>query len=521
MLRAAGIAMLAFVAAFLLWAAYSALSNDGVRFTLTFEDCPVPDMSSYQALTLHGAGFEYEKKPGYECVLYEWFARALLDAELHMALTYRGYVQDLGCNGIGPNSDLKSKATELVAANQNWGCEERLIGVLSRNDPYGMPYPWALPKIQGKCYSKVVWDAAYWDLAGQFGSEGEKRRLLSVEANYDWARRLRVNGHVPSIVFEDADIGFRLAFRDGVDGRVFARLSISYPSAKGLLATDLLVANSYDPIMRFVFSEMKKAENRGRTISGRFEAGCLVYNSEGVVGKVYVDGQNEPVLSVQSCIRPTRQECIDLQSSADVPDEAYARQYELREVKFSPGLKRIGACAFAGCGMLCYGQGALQLPEGLENIGDGAFARCSHIRSVELPPSVTNLGAWAFAECSALRQVTLPSGLGEIPDGLFYRYHEQRSGLESVSIPATVRRIGKYAFASNTRLTEIELPESVEEIDNYAFFGCESLTNVVMHGKLKRIGEAAFWGCEKLKRPELPLSVELGEEAFGGWIPTP
>jgi hypothetical protein len=69
------------------------------------------------------------------------------------------------------------------------------------------------------------------------------------------------------------------------------------------------------------------------------------------------------------------------------------------------------------------------------------------------------------------------------------------------------------------RLTEIEFPESVEETDDYAFYCCESLTNVVIKGKLKRIGEAAFWGCEKLKRPELPSSVEIGEEAFGGWIP--
>ena len=64
------------------------------------------------------------------------------------------------------------------------------------------------------------------------------------------------------------------------------------------------------------------------------------------------------------------------------------------------------------------------------------------------------------------------------------------------------------------------MPESVEEIDDYAFYRCTALTNVVIKGgALKRIGEAAFWGCEKLKRPELSSSVEIGEEAFGGWIP--
>jgi hypothetical protein len=114
----------------------------------------------------------------------------------------------------------------------------------------------------------------------------------------------------------------------------------------------------------------------------------------------------------------------------------------------------------------------------------------------------------------------LPSNIGEIPDGLFYIHlHEDCSGLETAVLPTTVKRIGKYAFASNTRLTEIDLPESVEEIDDYAFYCCTALTNVVIRGKLKRIGEAAFWGCEKLKRPELPPSVEVGEEAFGSYVP--
>ena len=488
-----------------------------VRFTLTFEDRPIPDISSYQALSLHGAGFEYEKSASYGRALYRWFARALLANNLSMALTYRGYAQPVCRDGHAADLDLEATATEQAVANQVMGRKAgidvspyHLVGIISKVLPDGAPYFWNLPKIKGKCYSKVVWDAAYWDLVCQLGSEDEKRHILSVEADYDWGRRLRVNGHVPSIGFEKIDIGFRLVFRDGVEGPVFARLDVRYPNARGLFANDGLVYSSYDPIMRFVFSEMKKGENRGRTIDGRFD-------SFGVVDKVHVDGQDTPVLPVEISARPSRKPYFDLKN--DVPDETYAQQYELREVKFSSGLKRIGACAFAGCGMLCYGQEGLRLPTGLESIGDGAFAECDCIKEVEIPSSVTNLGAWAFARCSALRHVTLPSGISEISDGLFYRGNNE-SGLEDVAIPASVRRIGKYAFASNVRLTEIELPESVEEIDDYAFYRCESLTNVVIRGgALKRIGEAAFWGCEKLKRPELPASVEPGEEAFGGWIP--
>lgn len=518
--------MLALVAGYLLFCVIDLIiSPPGrIRFTLTFEDRPVPDISSYQALSLHGAGFDSHKNACQEDVLYEWFARALLANNLSMALTYRGYAQSQNRGSLSSEQDLKDRAAEFVIRTQTREHEvgshgrnfdgvslDRLIGVLSKVLPDGAPYPWVLPKIKGKCYSKVVWDATYWDLVSQHGSEDEKRHILSVEADYDWGRRLRVNGHAPSIGFEKIDIGFRLVFRDGVEGPVFARLDVKYPNARGLFANDGLVYSSYDPIMRFVFSEMKKGENRGRTIEGRFD-------SFGVVDKVHVDGQDKPVLPVEISARPSRKPYFDLKNAVYVPDEAYAQQYELREAKFSSGLKRIGACAFAGCGMLCYGQEGLRLPTGLESIGDGAFAECYRIKEVDIPATVTNLGAWAFARCSALRHVTLPSGISEISDGLFYRNNNQ-SSLEDVTIPAKVRRIGKYAFASNVRLTEIELPESVEEIDDYAFYCCESLTNVVIKGKLKRVGEAAFWGCEKLKRPELPSSVEIGEEAFGGWIP--
>ncbi len=481
-----------------------------VRFTLTFEDRPIPDISSYQALSLHGAGFDKHKNACQADVLYEWFARALLANNLSMALTYRGYAQAQNRGSLGPEHDLKDCATEFVVRTQTREHEvgshgrnfdgislARLIGVLSKVLPDGAPYPWVLPKIKGKCYSKVVWDAAYWDLVCQLGSEDEKRHILSVEADYDWGRRIRVNGHVPSIGFEKIDIGFRLVFRDGVEGPVFARLDVKYPNARGLFANDGLVYSSYDPIMRFVFSEMKKGENRGRTIEGRFD-------SFGVVDKVHVDGQDTPVLPVEISARPSRKPYFDLKN--DVPDETYAQQYELREVKFSSGLKRIGACAFAGCGMLCYGQEGLRLPTGLESIGDGAFAECHCIKEVEIPSSVTNLGAWAFARCSALRHVTLPSGISEISDGLFYRGNNE-SGLEDVAIPASVRRIGKYAFASNVRLTEIELPESVEEIDDYAFYRCESLTNVVIRGGG---GSQAHWRSRFLGMREAEASRAAG-----------
>ena len=358
-------------------------------------------------------------------------------------------------------------------------------------------------------YVLVVWDAAYWDLVGTLGTKEEKRQIMSVDAEYDKGKRFDCGGRVPSFGFSEFKTGFRLAFQDGIGGTVFARLHIEYPgsfwSHNWYAGHKLAEYYCHDPIIRFMFAELKKPENRGRTIAGTFKwktpVGCL-----------YVDGRKAPVLSVEAdgVIRNGESDIVNLSKAEVIPDAAYAKQEQLEWVRFSASLKKIGTRAFAECGMLGYGHGALKLPAGLEVVGDGAFAGCYDLSGIELPDSVTNLGVWAFAECSALRSAVLPSGLTEIPDGLFYQDRIQR-----IKIPNGVKRIGRYAFASNNLLTEVEFPEGMEEICDYAFYGCSGLTNVIVHGGLKRIGEAAFLKCGKLQRPSLPPSVEIGDWAFG------
>ena len=64
--------------------------------------------------------------------------------------------------------------------------------------------------------------------------------------------------------------------------------------------------------------------------------------------------------------------------------------------------------------MLGYGEGPLQLPEGLASIGEGAFRGAWHLTGVAIPDSVTNVGAWAFCECHGLQSVRFPKDLAEI-----------------------------------------------------------------------------------------------------------
>ena len=96
--------------------------------------------------------------------------------------------------------------------------------------------------------------------------------------------------------------------------------------------------------------------------------------------------------------------------------------------------------------------------EGITNIGAGAFINCTALNNVVIPQTVTNIGLSAFKRCGALTSISLPNHLTSLGNWCF-----QESGLTSLTIPATVRTLGKasiiYKMASLTDL--IVLPSAV------------------------------------------------------------
>ncbi len=50
--------------------------------------------------------------------------------------------------------------------------------------------------------------------------------------------------------------------------------------------------------------------------------------------------------------------------------------------------------------------------------------------------------------------------------------------ITSISLPASIENIGRYAFAYSA-ITTITIPAAVTEIYEYAFLGCDSLANVI------------------------------------------
>ena len=62
----------------------------------------------------------------------------------------------------------------------------------------------------------------------------------------------------------------------------------------------------------------------------------------------------------------------------------------------------------------------LVIPDGVTEIGEGAFEDCTSLTSVSIPSSVTYIGETAFRGCTSLASMTIPNSVTTIGDGAFY-----------------------------------------------------------------------------------------------------
>ena len=129
----------------------------------------------------------------------------------------------------------------------------------------------------------------------------------------------------------------------------------------------------------------------------------------------------------------------------------------------------------------------VNIPDGVEFIGGGAFSNCKSLTSVKIPGSVTAIGLDAFAYCTGLKTIDIPEGVKSISDDIdmWVSYSEAFAGctgLTSIDISEGAEKICDCAFSDCTSLTTINIPGSVKEIEDAAFDGCDSLEDIYFGG---------------------------------------
>lgn len=155
-----------------------------------------------------------------------------------------------------------------------------------------------------------------------------------------------------------------------------------------------------------------------------------------------------------------------------------------------------------------------QLPSGITHIGDQAF-ESSGIKEISLPATLKYIGKNAFSMCRDLTSVAVPESVSEIRDGAFYGC----SSLESVTLPSGLATISENMFNSCSALQEITLPAGVSQIGKNAFAMCRGLKRIDIPQNVTRIEDNTFMRCEALEEVSVPEALQfIGRSAFEGCV---
>ena len=207
---------------------------------------------------------------------------------------------------------------------------------------------------------------------------------------------------------------------------------------------------------------------------------------------------------------------IDGHEVVAIGDRAFENRTDLRTVMIPDSVTEIEAYSFNNCTNLSN----VTLSKSLKYMGGRAFGSCEKITQIEIPKSLDNCGNSGYASyhgpfgaCSGLKKIIFEEGTKEISNNLF----RGCTGLEEISIPASVIKIERYTFADCTNLKNVYFSNGVKNVENNAFTNCTSLTKVNIPDTVDSIGNSAFSGCTNLIEVHLPDKLkETASDTFSG-----
>lgn len=147
-----------------------------------------------------------------------------------------------------------------------------------------------------------------------------------------------------------------------------------------------------------------------------------------------------------------------------------------------------------------------------------SFCDCSNAEgaqkliSLTLPASVKRIGTAAFYNCETLETVILPEdiSLGVIEARAF----GYCKNLKDITLPASLRAIGNAAFFHCYSLEQVCLGTCLISLGDLAFSQCTALTDLrfAPDCELPNVTSRAFSHCKNLRSVEIPRDIETIEE---------
>ena len=145
-------------------------------------------------------------------------------------------------------------------------------------------------------------------------------------------------------------------------------------------------------------------------------------------------------------------------------------------------VRRIHHAALNGCRSLV----SIELPEGLEEIGECSFQDCTSLTSLRIPTTVRRIDYGAFKRCSSLASIELPIGLKQVGTRIFGRDGFEGSALKSIRLSISPTRYYEL-------LCKDDIPEHDENRD------------LVLRGSWSRKRLQVFQAAHALVYKSLPL----------------
>ena len=96
---------------------------------------------------------------------------------------------------------------------------------------------------------------------------------------------------------------------------------------------------------------------------------------------------------------------------------------------------------------------SIKFNDGLEKIGEAAFADSTKLKEIIIPDSVTSIGIYAFKNCSSVTVINTGNGVKKVNAGVFAGC----TGLKSLTIGESVTRLASECFADCKNLEVINL----------------------------------------------------------------
>ena len=316
-------------------------------------------------------------------------------------------------------------------------------------------------------------------------------------------------------VCEEIDGGLKLVAYKGtrtdvfipekINGKPIIAVSAAFPTAESIFVSKNIRSLEMPPVEEDTYEDIQDKEQATlyrlyEILVGGYQKKTALFGAAPNLMKISVDNANPYFYDKNDALYDSTGAILRL------PPKTELQEQHLE------GVKVIGAGAFYGC----YSNGESLEIEGVEEIGENAFAQSSvsimdygsalrvvapsafwgmqsRFSIINITSDVATLGAWCFKDTTGIDCAFIDGDTMVIEKGSFFG-----STCHLVNFPRSLKEIGVGAFAASPLNLAI-LPDGLEIIGDCAFLGCSSLEIAEIPASVRYIGRDAFESCDSLR----------------------